>query len=150
MLRPTVLTPLLCSGYRKDGCFENIDAFSRNNYVIVGSRTLHCQPPQVYQPTPETPPKISEYYSSDTIPLSVNVHNFGVLLFLAQYKPNNVKSACFPHTNKFLKINNLSVTFIRHMQPHAKVFLIPLRRYLESVAKFKPFQDLVNIPFKSL
>ena len=91
MLRPTVLTvltPLLCSGYRKDGCFENIDAFSRNNYVIVGSRTLHCQPPQVYQPTPETPPKISEYFklSYPYNPLFCNVHNFGVLLFLRHAK----------------------------------------------------------------
>ena len=33
-----------------------MDSFSRNNYVIVGSRTLHCEPPQVYQPTPEQGP----------------------------------------------------------------------------------------------
>jgi len=44
-------------GYRKGNSYENVDAFSRNNYVIVGSRTLHCEPPQVYQPTPEPPPE---------------------------------------------------------------------------------------------
>jgi len=43
-------------GYRKGNSYENVDAFSRNNYVIVGSRTLHCEPPQVYQPTPEPAP----------------------------------------------------------------------------------------------
>jgi len=47
-------------GYRKGGYFENVDAFSRNNYVIVGSRTLHCEPPQVYQPTPEPLPKSND------------------------------------------------------------------------------------------
>ena len=59
----TLRPPDCCvvSGYRKEGYFENVDAFSRNNYVIVGSRTLHCEPPQVYQPTPEPPPKISKY-----------------------------------------------------------------------------------------
>merc|ERR1719510_2884812 len=45
-------------GYRKGNVYD-MDSFSRNNYVIVGSRTLHCEPPQVYQPTPDppTPPK---------------------------------------------------------------------------------------------
>merc|ERR1719270_1445849 len=37
-----------------------MDSFSRNNYVIVGSRTLHCEPPQVYQPTPDPPPPDDE------------------------------------------------------------------------------------------
>merc|ERR1712079_177548 len=45
-------------GYRKGSCYDNVDSFSRNNYVIVGSRTLHCEPPQVYQPTPEPPPPV--------------------------------------------------------------------------------------------
>eukprot|EP00090_Calanus_glacialis_P009978 TRINITY_DN1835_c0_g1_i1.p1 TRINITY_DN1835_c0_g1~~TRINITY_DN1835_c0_g1_i1.p1 ORF type:complete len:1716 (-),score=684.24 TRINITY_DN1835_c0_g1_i1:112-5259(-) len=47
-------------GYRKGNTYDNIDSFSRNNYVIVGSRTLHCEPPQVYQPTPEPPPDDEE------------------------------------------------------------------------------------------
>jgi hypothetical protein len=42
-------------GYRRGGNYYDIDSFSRNNFVIVGSRTLHCEPPQVYQPTPEPP-----------------------------------------------------------------------------------------------
>jgi len=59
-------------GYRKGGYFENVDAFSRNNYVIVGSRTLHCEPPQVYQPTPEPIPKAidcSECYGGFEFPV---------------------------------------------------------------------------------
>ena len=46
---------LAITGYRKGNVYD-MDSFSRNNYVIVGSRTLHCEPPQVYQPTPDPPP----------------------------------------------------------------------------------------------
>ena len=46
---------LATAGYRKGNVYD-MDSFSRNNYVIVGSRTLHCEPPQVYQPTPDPPP----------------------------------------------------------------------------------------------
>lgn len=46
---------LFTVGYRKGNVYD-MDSFSRNNYVIVGSRTLHCEPPQVYQPTPDPPP----------------------------------------------------------------------------------------------
>ena len=53
---PTHIMTQLFAGYRKGNSYENVDAFSRNNYVIVGSRTLHCEPPQVYQPTPEPAP----------------------------------------------------------------------------------------------
>jgi len=49
-------------GYRKGNTYDNIDSFSRNNYVIVGSRTLHCEPPQVYQPTPEPAPVFGDCY----------------------------------------------------------------------------------------
>lgn len=55
-------------GYRKGNSYENVDAFSRNNYVIVGSRTLHCEPPQVYQPTPEAPPPVCGLCYGEYIP----------------------------------------------------------------------------------
>ena len=58
---------LVTAGYRKGNVYD-MDSFSRNNYVIVGSRTLHCEPPQVYQPTPDPPPPGRKTFMTDTHP----------------------------------------------------------------------------------
>ena len=64
MLRCLILVTV---GYRKGNVYD-MDSFSRNNYVIVGSRTLHCEPPQVYQPTPDPPPPGRTTLTTDTHP----------------------------------------------------------------------------------
>ena len=113
-----IFLSLLCltlaiTGYRKGNVYD-MDSFSRNNYVIVGSRTLHCEPPQVYQPTPDPPPpgeetlmSIDIYHPPPHILVSVSsTILIPCVLFPLAWKPHFVP----PRSSFPTLLNPLTVT----------------------------------------
>jgi hypothetical protein len=102
-----------------------MDSFSRNNYVIVGSRTLHCEPPQVYQPTPDPPPP-GEHCLEHRAPASPRFPP-SLLLSLPALPPVPAAMSCTrlravsdPFTSHLCDQNRLNLNLNRPLknQPH--------------------------------